>query len=88
MKTVVTKKRVTTASGKVVKVARKNVSTKSLRSEKIISLVEEETDKRAKSATHAAIVKAKVCKTPIARYDFEKKMAYLEYEDGKREYIE
>lgn len=85
---VITKKRTKTASGRTVAVARKNASSKALRAAKIISENDEETDKRAKSATRAAIKKAQVCNNPVAKYDFEKKKAYLEYADGKREYID
>ena len=41
-------------------------------------------DARARTAVSAAINKAKVCKTPIAKYDNEAKKPYLEYSDGKR----
>ena len=87
-RTAVTKRRVTTASGRSAKVVRKNASEKLLRESNMISVVEEETDKRAKGATRAAIVKAKICNTPVARFDMEKKKAYLEYANGKRQYIE
>lgn len=85
---VVTKKRISTASGHQVIVIRKNASVKTLREANVISITDEETDKRAKGATRAAIKKAKVCNKPIARFDLEKKKAYLEYADGKREYVE
>ncbi len=42
-----------------------------------------EMDERAKSAVKAAINKAKVCKQPVARYDTEKRIPYLEYPNGE-----
>ena len=47
-----------------------------------------EMDKRAVEAVKAAINKAKICKKPIAKYDKEKKAAYIEYANGDREYAE
>ena len=43
-------------------------------------------DIRARTAVNAVINKAKVCKTPIAKYDNEAKKPYLEYSDGKKVY--
>jgi len=43
-------------------------------------------DARARTAVSAVINKAKVCKTPIAKYDNEAKKPYLEYSDGKKVY--
>ena len=48
---------------------------------------DKEMDLRANAAVEAAINKAKICKKPIGRYDAEKKAAYLEYPDGRREYV-
>lgn len=45
-----------------------------------------EMDRRATCAIKAAVTKAKVCNRPIAKYDAEKKMAYIEYADGRRVY--
>lgn len=55
---------------------------------KYISEGDAEMDRRAIAAVNAAIEKAKVCGKPIARYDKELKRAYLEYSDGRREYVE
>ena len=71
------------------------VSTKSGRVIKVISQEEEkntltvsdnEMDERAVEAVKAAISKAKICKKPIAGYDKEKKLAYVEYANGERKY--
>ncbi|MBR5975768.1 MAG: hypothetical protein IK020_11370 [Clostridiales bacterium] len=48
---------------------------------------DEDMDARARQAVKVAIEKAKFLKKPIARYDEEKKQAYLEYPDGRREYV-
>ena len=40
---------------------------------------DKEMDLRATAAVEAAINRAKICKKPIARYDVEKKAAYIEY---------
>lgn len=45
-----------------------------------------EMDERAVEAVKAAISKAKICKKPIAGYDKEKKLAYVEYANGERKY--
>ena len=47
---------------------------------------DKEMDARARTAVSAVINKAKVCKTPIAKYDNEAKKPYLEYSDGKKVY--
>ncbi|HJB19475.1 MAG TPA: hypothetical protein H9782_09510 [Candidatus Bariatricus faecipullorum] len=47
-----------------------------------------EMDKRATRAVKAAVEKAKVCRKPVAGYDIERKKAYIEYADGKRQYVE
>lgn len=46
-----------------------------------------EMDRRAEEAVAAAIYKAKVKGKPLAKYDKEAGLAYLEYRDGHREYI-
>ena len=48
---------------------------------------DKEMDLRANAAVEAAINKAKICKKPIARYDVEKKAAYIEYPDGRIKYV-
>lgn len=77
-----------TFSGRPIKIARKNVSENSLIEANVLSADEVEMDRRAKSATRAAIKKARVCNAPVARYDVEKKKAFLEYADGSRIYVE
>ena len=52
-----------------------------------ISDADAEMDKRAVAAVRAAISKAEVCKKPIAKYDINRKQAYLEYPDGRKEYV-
>lgn len=47
-----------------------------------------EMDRRAEEAVAAAIHKAKVKGKPLAKFDKETAFAYLEYENGRREYIE
>ena len=74
--------------GRPVKIARKNVSENALIEANVLTADEVEMDKRAKSATRAAIKKAQVCNAPVARYDVEKKKAFLEYADGSRVYVE
>ena len=75
----------------------RTVSTKSGRIVKVVSREEEkstltesdsEMDKRAIEAVKAAINKAKICKKPIAGYDKEKKVAYIEYANGEKKYLE
>lgn len=56
--------------------------------EKYISESDAEMDRRAVAAVNAAIEKAKVCGKPVARYDKDTMRAYLEYPDGRREYVE
>lgn len=46
-----------------------------------------EMDYRVKEAVKAAIHKAKVCKKPIAKYDADTRQAYIEYPDGRKEYV-
>ncbi len=53
-----------------------------------ISERDAEMDRRATAAVCAAIEKAKVCKKPICRYDSESGRAYLEYADGRKEYVD
>lgn len=45
-------------------------------------------DNRVLHAVHSALAKAKVCNTPIAKYDIATRKAYIEYPDGTRKYIE
>lgn len=54
----------------------------------VISRQDVEMDERAAEAVHSAIKKANVCRKPVAKYDAEKKRAYLEYEGGLRKYVE
>lgn len=46
-----------------------------------------EMDIRALEAFKAAILKAEICKKPVAKYDMESKRAYLQYPDGIKEYV-
>lgn len=53
----------------------------------VITGEDAEMDLRAKAAVQAAIERAKICKKPIAKYDIETERAYLEYPDGRKEYV-
>ena len=53
-----------------------------------ISERDAEMDRRAVAAVRAAIDKAKICKKPICRYDSASDRAYLEYADGRKEYVD
>ncbi len=66
-------KTVNTKSGKVVKVVTGNEE------KNILTPSDIEMDLRAVEAVKVAIHKAKVCKNPVAKYDKEKKVAYVEY---------
>lgn len=70
---------VSTKSGKVIKVV-------SQEEKSTLTVSDNEMDKRAVEAVKAAIDKAKICKKPIAGYDKEKKLAYVEYANGERKY--
>ena len=48
---------------------------------------DKEMDKRARAAVKSALEKAAVCQKPIAKYDLEKRQAYIEYPNGDREYV-
>ena len=52
-----------------------------------ISEQDKEMDRLAQEAVNAAIKKARVCGKPVARFDFSKGKAYLEYSDGQNKYI-
>lgn len=47
-----------------------------------------EMDTRVTHAVQSAISRARVCKKPVASYDKETKRVYVEYDDGRREYVE
>ena len=49
---------------------------------------DEEMTRRFVEAVRLDIEKSKIMGLPIARYDVETKQAYLEYPDGRREYVE
>ena len=53
-----------------------------------ISSNDVEMDKRAVAAVQSAIDKAKMCKKPVARYDVATKRAFVEYADGKIQYVD
>ena len=71
---------VSTKSGKVIKVVSQEEEKSTL------TVSDNEMDIRAVEAVKAAINKAKICKKPIAGYDKEKKLAYVEYANGERKY--
>ena len=73
---------VLTKSGKVIKVVSHEEE------KEILTASDNEMDLRAVEAVKAAINKAKVCKKPVAGYDKEKKVAYIEYANGERKYAE
>ena len=73
---------VSTKSGKVIKVVSREEE------KNILTVSDNEMDARAVEAVKAAINKAKVCKKPVAGYDKEKKVAYVEYANGERKYAE
>ena len=64
---------VSTKNGRVIKVISRQEE------KEILSVSDSEMDRRAVEAVKAAINKAKICKKPIAGYDKEKKVAYIEY---------
>lgn len=72
---------VSTKSGRVIKVVSKEEE------KNILTVSDNEMDERAVEAVKAAISKAKICKKPIAGYDKEKKLAYVEYANGERKYV-
>ena len=49
---------------------------------------EEEMDRRISQVAFVAYQQAKMKGIPVARYDAEKKAAYLLYPDGHREYVD
>ena len=67
-------------NGIVVKVVEKNEVDNELLDD------DKEMDYRVTQAVKAALLKAKVCQKPIAKYDVKMKQAYLEYPDGRKEY--
>ena len=71
---------VSTKSGKVIKVVSREEEKKTL------TVSDSEMDVRAIEAVKAAINKAKICKKPVAGYDKENKVAYIEYANGERKY--
>lgn len=52
-----------------------------------ISSQDAEMDARAIEAVKSAVAKATFCKKPVAKYDTEKKKAYVEYADGVKKYV-
>ena len=55
--------------------------------DKYLTDSDREMDYRVQEAVKAAIHKAKVCKKPIAKYDADTRQAYIEYPDGRKEYV-
>ena len=47
--------------------------------ETVLTPNEIEMDIRAREAVKAAILKAEICKKPVAKYDMESRRAYLQY---------
>ena len=72
--------KIRTKSGKIINVVSNGNEKESL------TLSDNEMDKRAVEAVKAAIHRARVCKKPIAKYNKEKKAAYIEYANGERKY--
>ena len=54
----------------------------------LISSNDAEMDRRAVAAVQSAIDKAKICKKPVARYDVATKRAFLEYANGRIQYVD
>lgn len=55
--------------------------------ETVLTPNEIEMDIRAREAVKAAILKAEICKKPVAKYDMESRRAYLQYPDGRKVYV-
>ena len=53
-----------------------------------ISSNDVEMDRRAVAAVQSAIDKAKICQKPVARYDVATKRAFVEYADGRIQYVD
>ena len=75
-------------SGKIIHVAKKGYTSRSLASTGDISDRDREMDIRAQKAVEKALERTRIFGKPIARYDRETGTAYLEYADGRREIIE
>lgn len=88
MSTVLKKSPITSKSGRKISIAKKNLTSKSLVKNGVIDEQDFEMDTRVSSAVAMAVRKAKIMEAPVARYDSEKKIAYLEYADGRREVVE
>ena len=73
---------ISTKSGKVIKVV------SSEEEKTTLTVSDSEMDARATEAVKAAINKAKIGKKPVAGYDKEKRVAYIEYANGERKYAE
>lgn len=71
---------ISTKSGKVIKVV------SSEEEKTTLTVSDSEMDARATEAVKAAINKSKICKKPVAGYDKEKRVAYIEYANGERKY--
>ena len=65
----------------------RNYDSNSLLRINAISKNDAEMDKRAIAAVRSAIIKAKVCNKPIAKYDIKTQKTYLDYPDGSRKYF-
>lgn len=71
-----------TLNNRTIKVVSVNSSAQAISSQ------DSEMDNRAIKAVKAAVEKAAVCKKPIAKYDIEKKKAYIQYANGDIEYVD
>ena len=55
--------------------------------EEVMNISDEEMDRLFKAGVEAAIQRQKIMGFPVARYDIERKLPYLEYPDGRIEYV-
>lgn len=72
---------------KIKEIKRNNILIKVIspaEKENVITPRDKEMDIRAQEAVKAAILKAEVCKKPVAKYDSKTKRAYLQYPDGRK----
>lgn len=73
---------ITTSDGKTIKVIPKSEMDSNL------TPSDKEMDLRALEAVEAALNRAKICKKPIAGYDKQNKLAYIEYPNKSRKYMQ
>ena len=70
-----------------IKVVTSNTTNEITNTPKILSVQDEEMDKRASHAVKSAIERAIICKKPIAKYDAVSKKTYIEYANGEKKYV-